>query len=528
MSGDPMFVKPNIRIEGLVNRFAAWLHLITPVQGAMNLANVQVPLLDSYLAHPDLHHAAAMDPQMRGGLFVNASPDRVDDIRALREEIARECQPELELAEAVRQADNLLRANAAGYSLTSLYAQVPHALRGCAELCYDLNNRPAMRFLEPSLYRSPYCRTDRQSVQLSLDEGTVPPFILSTPRLDDPHSLHLDLPLRHPGIDDLFRLRGKPEQFEKILDMLEITGSADADLLREFLTPEPTAVAGRDIASGGRIRYLGHACLLLQSDSTAIIVDPFVSSHYAAGDRFTFADLPERIDYCLITHGHQDHVVLEALLQLRNRVEVVVVPRNGAGHMADPSIKLPLEKLGFTVAEVDDFDELPIPGGRIIATPFVGEHCDLDIRAKTTYWISLAGRGVFVGVDSSGQHEELYDGIRAAVGRTDIAFIGMECDGAPLTWLYGGLFTQPVPRKMSITRKMSGSDAAQAIEIVERLGAGEAYVYAMGEEDWVQHVLATSYTPDSYQLQQVGKFLAGCRERGVMAEHLLLRKELRW
>jgi L-ascorbate metabolism protein UlaG (beta-lactamase superfamily) len=282
------------------------------------------------------------------------------------------------------------------------------------------------------------------------------------------------------------------------------------------------------VASGGRIRYLGHACLLLQSETTSIIVDPFISSHHAAGDRFTYADLPEHIDYCLITHGHQDHVVLETLLQLRGKVGVVVVPRSGGGQLQDPSIRLALSRLGFTVTEVDDFDELAFPGGRIVATPFLGEHCDLDIRAKTTYWVSMAGRGVFVGADTSGVQPELYDHIRAAVGPTDVAFIGMECDGAPLNWLYGGLFTQPVPRKMSVTRKMSGSDAAQASEIVTRLGASEAYIYAMGEEDWLQHVMATSYTPDSYQLQQVAEFLGRCRDRGVAAGHLLVRKELRW
>ena len=114
------------------------------------------------------------------------------------------------------------------------------------------------------------------------------------------------------------------------------------------------------------------------------------------------------------------------------------------------------------------------------------------------------------------------------VGRADIAFVGMECDGAPLTWLYGALFTQPVSRKMSITRKLSGSNAAQALGIVEQLHTSEAYVYAMGEEAWLGHIMATSYTPQSYQLKQVAEFLDACGQRGIKAEHLLVQKELRW
>lgn len=528
MSSVPLYLKPNVRIEGLVNQFVAWLHTIAPVQAAMNLANVQLPLLDSYLAQPEMHRAAAAEPQLKGGSFIDVDVRRAGELSALREEIRRENPVPLELAAAVRETDAMLRDSATGYALTPLYDRLPPVLRGHTEFVYDMANQPSLRFLEPLLYRGPWYRTGQQSVRLSLDDGSEPPFILTTPRLPEPGALQLRLPLRHPGIDEFFQLRAKPQPFGQIREALEIEDSAAADQLRQFLIPEPAVPAGREVAAGGRIRYLGHACLLLQSGTTSIITDPFISSNPASGDRFTYLDLPDHIDFCLITHGHQDHVVLETLLQLRGRIEVVVVPRSSGGSLPDPSLKLLLEQLGFTVTEVESFDELPFPGGRIVATPFLGEHCDLDIRAKTTYWISLAGRAVFVGADTCAVQPELYDRIRAALGPTDIGFIGMECDGAPLTWLYGGLFTQQVPRKMSVTRKMSGCDAAQAAEVASRLGLREAYVYAMGQEDWLQHVMATSYTPDCYQLQQVRQFLDGCRDRGVRAGQLLVREELRW
>jgi L-ascorbate metabolism protein UlaG (beta-lactamase superfamily) len=334
--------------------------------------------------------------------------------------------------------------------------------------------------------------------------------------------------MRHTGIDELFATRTTPQPFERISKSLEIETEAQERLLRTLLTTEPTVRPDRDVHNGARIRYFGHACLLLQTPTVTVLVDPFISSNAAAGDRFTYVDLPDRIDYCLITHAHQDHIVLETLLPLRHRIGTVVVPRNGGGHRQDPSIRLYLQQLGFTVREVDDYDELPFDGGSIIAAPFFGEHCDLDIRAKSSYWLQLGGKGIFIGADTSGLESELYARMREHVGPTDIAFIGMECDGAPLTWLYSSLFTQPVPRKMAITRKLSGSNAAQATGIVDALGAREAYVYAMGQEDWLQHVMATSYTPQSYQLLQVAEFLDNCAERGVHAEHLLVRKEMRW
>ena len=86
-----------------------------------------------------------------------------------------------------------------------------------------------------------------------------------------------------------------------------------------------------------------------------------------------------------------------------------------------------------------------------------------------------------------------------------MAFLGMECAGAPLTWLYQGLFTKPVTKKMSDSRTLSGSNAAQAAAIMTELGASEAYVYAMGEESWLGHVMATTYNEDSYQLKQVDR-----------------------
>jgi L-ascorbate metabolism protein UlaG (beta-lactamase superfamily) len=187
---------------------------------------------------------------------------------------------------------------------------------------------------------------------------------------------------------------------------------------------------------------------------------------------------------------------------LRGRVDTVVVPRSSRGSLADPSPALYLSHVGLPVVEVDDFSEVEFPGGTVIATPFLGEHADLDIRAKTTYCVRLAGRALFIGADSSGIDPALYRYTRSHVGPVDLAFLGMECAGAPLTWLYKALFTKPVTKKMNDSRTLSGSNAAQAAAIMTELGAAEAYVYAMGEEPWLGH--------------------------GIKSDHLYGQREWRW
>ncbi|HET8660206.1 MAG TPA: MBL fold metallo-hydrolase [Micromonosporaceae bacterium] len=493
--------------------------IVTPAQASMNLANVQVPLIESYLHSPQVHIAASNNPALRGGYFINIEESRLSDARALLDTIKRDRAEMLVFAAAVAEAEELLRQHATGFDLTPLYPKLPAALNGLVELAYDTSNQASIHFIEPLLYHSPAYDERRQSVQLSLDTGVERPFILSTPRLRAPDTLDLPIPFRHPGLDELFAARARGATAARLREALELD---DAQATQPSVSPD------RHIESGGRIRYFGHACLVLQTPQAAVVVDPFISTDNRHGDRYTLDDVPDHIDLILITHGHQDHIVLETLIQLRARTDAVVVPRSSRGNLCDPSIGLYLKALGFNVLEVDDFGEVPFPGGKVVATPFLGEHSDLDIRAKSTYLVQLAGASVFIGADSSGIDPVLYRYIRTHLGKTDLAFLGMECDGAPLTWLYQGLLTRPVTKKMSDSRKLSGSNAQQAAAIMTELGADEAYVYAMGEESWQGHVMATTYTEDTYQLKQIDEFLTWCKDHSITAEHLFNKREWRW
>jgi L-ascorbate metabolism protein UlaG (beta-lactamase superfamily) len=521
------FLRPDAIIEPLVDGFYAWLHTVAPVQAAMNLAFVQVPLLESYLQSPLVHINACRNPQLRGGFFIGIEESRSGEVRDLLAAIKRDRAEMLGFAQAVAEAEELVRTSATGFDLTPLYPKLPSALSGLVEIAYDTSNQPAIRYIEPAVYRSNVYTEARQSVQLSLETGVERPFILSTPRLASSDVLDLRIPFRHPGLEEMFRSRVHGTTLGRLREMLDLDDD-EAAALGRLMASEPDLSADRHIDSGARIRYFNHACLVLQTPEAAIITDPWVSADASATDRFTYRDLPDHIDLALITHGHQDHIVLETLLALRGRIGMVVVPRSSRGNMADPSIALYLSHLGLPVTEVDDFSEVEFPGGTVTATPFLGEHADLDIRAKSTYCVRLGGRTIFVGADSSGIDPGLYRHMRGEIGQVDMAFLGMECAGAPLTWLYQGLLTRPVTKKMSDSRTLSGSNAEQAGAIMTELGASEAYVYAMGEESWLGHVMATTYNEDSYQLKQVAEFMGWCADHGIKSDHLLGQAEWRW
>src|ERR1043166_7041088 len=53
-----------------------------------------------------------------------------------------------------------------------------------------------------------------------------------------------------------------------------------------------------------RVRWLGHACLLVETDGQKILIDPFLTGNPAAAVKAD--DVPA--DFILISHGHADHV----------------------------------------------------------------------------------------------------------------------------------------------------------------------------------------------------------------------------
>lgn len=528
MDDQEYYLKQNVQIDPLFNQWYAYPQLIAPATAAMHIANSHLKIMNSYVMSREVHAAAVKNPAMLGGPFIDYQGKRVDEIRALMLKTRAEQSHMIEFAEAIRSLNEMLVGEAKGYSIETLYPKVPEPLRGYVELVYDLNHNPSFRLIEGLLYKSKYYNPSSQSVILSLVESDDRPFAYSTPRLEDEGRMQLNIPFAHPGIDELFKMRDVPQTFLYIKEALDLEDRHDA-MFATFLTRATLPKTPKYEDDALRIRYFGHACVLVETKDVSILTDPVISYYYNNDDenRYTYADLPESIDYVVITHSHADHFMFESLLQLRHKIKNIVVPRNGGGSLEDPSLKHVLQNTGFkNVIEVDEMDSIEIAGGSINALPFLGEHADLNIRTKTAYLVRLGGKQTLFMADSNNLEFMIYDHIHRLYGDVDVVFIGMECEGAPLTWIYGSLFSRAIDRKMDRSRRLSGSDFESALDIVNRLNCKKAYVYAMGQEPWLCYLTSIKYTPESRPIIESDKLVEACKQQGTFAERLYGSKEI--
>lgn len=528
MKENTWYAKPNLVVEPLFDRWYAWSHLISPATSAMNVINRHLKIIDSYIQNPQIHAAAAKNPKMRGGPFVDLEGSRVEDVRKLRDETIEKKAYQIAFAKAVAELDNLLKTSARGYSMDTLYGKVPDILKGYVELVYDLNNNPSFRFFEKLLYNSDCYNEASQSLALWITNNDERPFVLSTPRLNEPNVIHVDIPFNHPAINMLGKMRRTPGSLDAIAEAFNIKPE-DRALFNTFFTQEPPVAYSPYTGDKIRMRYFGHACILVETKDISILVDPVISYHGYSTDvsRYSEAHLPDKIDYVIITHNHQDHILFETLLSIRHKIGHIVVPRSGNGSLQDPNLKLMFNAVGFNnVLEIGEFDTVGTGNCKITGIPFIGEHSDLDIRSKLCHHVKIGQYTLLFAADSCNVEAKLYEKVFKLTGTVDSLFLGMECDGAPLSWLYGPLLTEDLPRDMDNSRRLAGSNYERGKAMVDVFKPKELYVYAMGMEPWLEFISSIKYTDESNPIVQSNKLIAECRANNIISERLYGEKEL--
>lgn len=528
MENKLFFLKPNVVIEPLIDRWYAWSHLISPATAAMNIVGRHLKIMNSYLQAPQIHAAAVKNPKMLGGPFIDYEGGRVEEVKELKRNTIERRAKSIELQAAIVELDKMLKGNAKGFSLEPLYEKVPVLLKGYVELVYDLNNNPSFRLFESLLYTSEFNDISSQSIALWITDNDSRPFCLSTPKLNIPNVLHLDIPLNHKGIDALSKMKRNPGCIDEIATILGVSPD-DRALFDTFFTEEQSPRYKKYDGEKARMRYFGHACILIETKEVSVLLDPVISyyGYESTVSHYSDYDLPDEIDYVIITHNHQDHVLLETLLPLRHKIKNIVVPITTSGALQDPNLKLAFKSLGFkNVIEMDEMDENVFDNVSITALPFTGEHSDLNVRAKACFHVAIKQFSFLFVADSRVMEPLLYKHVQRVLGDVDIVFLGMECDGAPLSWLYGPLLTEDLARDKDQSRRLSGSDFSKGMPLVEIFNPKEVYVYAMGQEPWLEFISSIKYTDESNPIVQSNRLVEECHKRNIIAERLFGEKEL--
>ena len=158
--------------------------------------------------------------------------------------------------------------------------------------------------------------------------------------------------------------------------------------------------------------------------------------------------------------------------------------------------------------------------------PFLGEHADLDICTKIAYLARIGEHSLLFAADSCNIEPKLYEHVHREIGDVDVLFLGMECDGAPLTWVYGPLLSQPIERGMDESRRFAGSNYEEAKKMFDQFNCKEVYIYAMGQEPWLNYVMSIKYTEQSRPIIESNKVIDECRRRGIVGERLFGEKEI--
>jgi len=119
----------------------------------------------------------------------------------------------------------------------------------------------------------------------------------------------------------------------------------------------------------------------------------------------------------------------------------------------------------------------------------------------------------------------MYRLVRQIIGKVDLLFIGMECVGAPMSWLYGPLFTENIPKDINESRRFNGSNFMSAKKIVDIFDPNEVNIYALGLESWYRYFMGLSYTENSEQLVESDKLIKYCNQSNISARRLFKKHE---
>lgn len=112
----------------------------------------------------------------------------------------------------------------------------------------------------------------------------------------------------------------------------------------------------KNLPEGDLYVWFGHSSFMLRLDGKTVLADPalvsfspvsFIGKAFPGTDIYRPDDLPEKIDYLLISHDHYDHLDKQTVKAIRDRVGKVVCPL-GIGSI--------LEKWGYGKDQITELN----------------------------------------------------------------------------------------------------------------------------------------------------------------------------
>ncbi|MDC6379898.1 MBL fold metallo-hydrolase [Pseudomonas graminis] len=515
------YLKDDVILEPLVCNWFAWPFLISPLTAAAYLTKKYLPMLESYIQEPLLHDEAFKNKTIRAASFIR-NDSSLEFMKQHFAELKMKLKRMVELSESIDEVNRVM-LDRRGMSLASIYELLPASLKGKIELVYDLNHSPSIRFVECFFYRSAYFDPKLQSIRLRQCSTQNSDFAINSPMFNN-LGVVVDVQFDSYFVDLLGRSRWAPINLEELCDLVPMSVENKQKIRELFTETRPrTLDNATEDDTALRIKYFGHACLSVEYPNFTILTDPVMSAPMG-GDhrpRYSYSDLPAHIDLVLITHNHQDHVVIDCLIQLRERIGTIVVPKSGGGFLQDPSLKLLFESLGFKkIVEIGEMETLHFGDLKITGVPFLGEHGEINIQSKVGFHITDDRKSILVLADSDVVDLDIYKSVHNICGDVDIVFIGLDSIGAPFRWLYSSLYSSKLDYKIGSDRRINGSNSQKALQIVDIFHPIAAFPYAMGLEPWISHITGSDTSNDNQATIEVGDFLRGCYARGIHSREL--------
>lgn len=214
---------------------------------------------------------------------------------------------------------------------------------------------------------------------------------------------------------------------ERLLAELEPAARALLDRLQAVgaVVPRPCAPAARPRDHG--VTLVGHACLLLESPSTRVLVDPLLTVRNRP-EVDASAVLDAGIDAIVISHCHWDHLNFDTLLHVPRAATVVVPRTRHPTSITNLDIAAVCRELGFSsVVALDPWQSTAIGDITLTALPYHGENGGADgVHDWMTYHAALGGRSLLGLVDACrdahGDTDAVVHDVHRRLGPVDVLF----------------------------------------------------------------------------------------------------------